>query len=242
MPVGAMSEAEQAPDVALVGQVAERLAAVRDRIAACGGPGVIRTDGVEILAVTKGFGVAHAQAAAACGLDLLGENYAQEMLSKVGPVGATADVSWHFLGRLQRNKVAALAPVVSVWQSVDRAPLVDAIARRAPGAAVMVQLNLSGEEQKGGVDPQEAPSLVAAARAAGLEVVGLMGVGPAGSPEAARPGFRRLVALAEELGLAQRSIGMSADLEVAVEEGSTMVRVGTALFGPRPTRPVGESG
>ena len=99
-----------------------------------------------------------------------------------------------------------------------------------------MQLNLSGEPQKGGCDPADAEALVDQARVLGLDVRGLMGVGPAGPPEAARPGFRRLVALAERLGLPERSIGMSADLEVAVAEGSTQVRVGQDLFGPRPPR------
>jgi uncharacterized pyridoxal phosphate-containing UPF0001 family protein len=110
------------------------------------------------------------------------------------------------------------------------------IAKRAPGAAVLVQVNLSGETQKGGCDRSAVPELVAEARAAGLDVRGLMGVGPAGEPEAARAGFRWLVDRAAELDLPERSIGMSADLEVAVQEGATMIRVGRDLFGPRPPR------
>jgi PLP dependent protein len=123
-----------------------------------------------------------------------------------------------------------------VWESVDRAELVDEIAKRAPGARVFVQANLSGEAQKGGAPLDEVPDLVARARAAGLAVEGLMGVGPAGEPEGSRAGFRALVSLAGQLDLAERSIGMSADLEVAVQEGATLVRVGTDLFGPRPPR------
>ena len=96
-----------------------------------------------------------------------------------------------------------------------------------------MQLNLSGEAQKGGCPLDEAVALVGVAREAGLAVQGLMGVGPAGPPEAARPGFDRLVALADDLDLPVRSIGMSADLEVAVQAGSTEVRVGRDLFGPR---------
>jgi uncharacterized pyridoxal phosphate-containing UPF0001 family protein len=123
--------------------------------------------------------------------------------------------------------------VVELWQTVDRLSLVGALARRAPGARVLVQLDLAGLPGRGGCDPAEAASLVGAARTAGLQVEGLMGVGPPGDPEDARPGFRLLGALADELGLRERSIGMSADVDVAVEEGSTMVRVGTALVGPR---------
>jgi uncharacterized pyridoxal phosphate-containing UPF0001 family protein len=125
---------------------------------------------------------------------------------------------------------------VSQWQSVDRAPLVREIAKRSPGASILVQINLSGDPQKGGCAEAEVPELVGLARDSGLDVVGFMGVGPAGAPEAARPGFERLVALADAFELPERSIGMSADLEVAVACGATMVRVGRDLFGERPGR------
>jgi len=226
------------------GVVAERVARVRARIRAAGGT----DDAVRLVAVTKGFGVDAPAAALAAGVADLGENYAQEFEAKVGeigtalaalgPAGAAAPAPrWHFIGRLQRNKVRLIASAVSLWQSVDNERLAAEIAKRAPGAAVLVQLNLSGEAQKGGCEPAVAPDLVAACTALGLDVQGLMGVGPAGPPEAARPGFRRLVALADELSLPERSLGMSADLEVAVEEGATIVRVGTDLFGQRPPRP-----
>jgi len=213
--------------------VSARLETVRGRIRRAGGG-----EGITIVAVTKGFGVDAVRAALGAGLVDLGENYAQELLAKARDVGDTKPgPQWHFIGRLQRNKVRHLAAQVSLWQTVDRAELAIEIGRRAPGAAVLVQVNLSGEEHKGGCDPGEAAALVRWCRDEGLDVRGLMGVGPAGVPEAARPGFRRLVMLADELALPVRSIGMSADLEVAVEEGSTMLRVGTALFGARPARP-----
>lgn len=218
--------------------VAERLAVLRARIAVAAGAGGRE---VAVVAVTKGFGADAVRAALGLGLTAVGENYAQEAVAKAAdlaadPVPGVAP-AWHFLGRLQRNKVRHLAPFVAVWESVDRAELVDEIAGRAPGAVVFVQANLSGEAQKGGAPLVEVPALVARARAAGLAVEGLMGVAPAGDPEVARPGFAALVALADRLDLPERSIGMSADLEVAVEEGATMVRVGTGLFGPRPPRP-----
>jgi len=216
--------------------VAERLERLRGRIAAAGGGRA-----VDIVAVTKGFGADAVRAALGLGLAVVGENYAQELQGKAADLAADpvpgVVPEWHFLGRLQRNKVRHLAPIVAVWESVDRAELVDEIAKRAPGARTFVQANLSEEAQKGGAPLDEVPALVERARGAGLEVEGLMGVGPAGGPEGSRPGFRALVALAEELGLPQRSIGMSADLEVAVQEGATLVRVGTDLFGPRPLRP-----
>jgi pyridoxal phosphate enzyme (YggS family) len=171
-------------------------------------------------------------AAAAAGLWDLGENYAQELVAKAG--SAPAAVRWHFLGPVQRNKVPALASHVTLWQALDRVAAGEAIARRRPGARVLVQVNVSGEAQKGGCAPEDAAGLVASLRTLGLDVAGLMAVGPAGPPEGARPGFRRVADLGRRLQLRELSIGMSADLEVAVEEGATMVRIGQSLFGPRP--------
>lgn len=187
-----------------------------------------------VLAVTKGFGPAAVAAAAAVGCTAVGENYAQEVLAKrEALVDAAVDV--HFIGRLQSNKVRQLAGIVSVWESVDRPSLVDGIARRAPGARILVQVDTTGDPGKGGCPPAGVAGLVERARAAGLIVEGLMSVGPTtGAPEDARPGFRTVRALVDELALAVCSMGMSGDLEVAVEEGSTEVRVGTALFGRRP--------
>jgi pyridoxal phosphate enzyme (YggS family) len=211
--------------------VADRLAEVRRRIERAGGG-----PEVAVLAVTKGFGPEAMAAAVAAGCPAVGENYAQELLAKLDALGAL-DVprpEVHFIGRLQSRKVRTVAGVVDVWQSIDRSVLVDEVAKRAPGARIMVQVNVSDEPQKGGCTPEEAPGLVAAARGAGLEVEGLMTVGRTGPPDAAREGFRMLRRLADEVGVRQRSMGMSEDLEVAVSEGSTMVRVGTALFGERP--------
>jgi pyridoxal phosphate enzyme (YggS family) len=209
--------------------VAEHVERVRERIAAAGG-----TD-VTLVAVTKAFGVEATEAALAAGVHDIGENYAQELLGKVDHL-ADRSLRWHFLGRVQRNKVRALAPHIALWQSVDRLELGNEIARRAPGAAVLVQVNLSGQPQKGGCAWGELDELVRGLAELGLDVRGLMGVGPEGPPDDARPGFRRLVEAADRLGLPERSIGMTADLEVAVTEGSTMVRVGRDLFGPRPPR------
>ena len=190
---------------------------------------------VRIVAVTKGFGVDAPRAALAAGLTMIGENYAQELVSKHEELSPDERerVEWHFLGRLQRNKVRSLASIVSVWQSVDRVELIDEIAHRAPGAKIMIQLNLSEEPQKGGAPILEGSALVGHARDVGLDVVGLMGVGSAGDPVDSAAAFGVLVALAEDFGLSERSIGMSDDLEVAVAQGSTMVRVGTGLFGAR---------
>ncbi|MFN8039273.1 MAG: YggS family pyridoxal phosphate-dependent enzyme [Acidimicrobiales bacterium] len=213
--------------------VAARADAVRQRIADAGGD----PERVRLLAVTKGFGPEVAAAALAAGLADLGESYAQELVAKA-PVLAGGPVAprWHLIGRLQRNKVRTLATLVHRWDSVDRLELGREIARRAPGATVLVQLNLTGEAQKGGCEPAAVDGLVAQLQAEGLVVEGLMGVGRAGDADATRAGFEVLVDAADRLGLPERSIGMSGDLEVAVQAGSTMVRIGRDLFGERPPR------
>jgi PLP dependent protein len=208
--------------------VSANVEAVRRRILDAGGD-----ERVRLVAVTKGFGADAVDAVARAGITDIGESYAQELVAKEPLVTAT-DLRWHFVGRVQTNKVRALAPVVDVWQSVDRPAAAEEIARRAPGATVLVQVNVSDEAQKGGCHPDETAALVQQLRGAGLDVAGLMAVGRAGPPELVRPGFRLLSQLADDLDLRERSMGMTDDLEVAVEEGSTMVRIGRALFGERP--------
>jgi pyridoxal phosphate enzyme (YggS family) len=213
--------------------VRRRVSEVRKRIASVGDPASVR-----IIAVTKGFGANAVDAALRAGITDIGESYAQELVAKAAEV--TRDgANIHLIGRLQTNKVRQLTDVVDVWQTVDRATLGDEIAKRAPGAKVLLQVNVTGEPQKGGCAPHEAPHLVRRLKQSGLEVLGLMTVGIAGPPEVARPGFAMLNRLADDLGLVERSMGMTDDLEVAVEEGSTMVRIGRALFGDRP-RPKGD--
>lgn len=210
------------------------MARIHDRIRGAGGdPSQVR-----ILAVTKGFGPDAVRAAVDAGLVDIGENYAQELLGKARETAAWAVAPrWHFIGRLQRNKIASLAGTVSCWQSLDRAEVVDAVARRAPGARVMIQVDAADSPGKGGAAPDQVSGLVAAARAGGLDVSGLMTVGVAGDDDATERCFRTVAELADVLGLEHRSMGMSADLEIAVRAGSTMVRVGTALFGARAAEP-----
>jgi PLP dependent protein len=141
---------------------------------------------------------------------------------------------WHFLGAPQRNKMAGLAPVVTLWQAVDRAVVIDRLARVSPGAALLVQVNVVGDPGKAGCAPGDAPGLVEGARRAGLDVRGLMCVGPAGDPAGGRQCFARLAQLGRTLEIDELSMGMSDDFETAVAEGSTMVRLGRVLFGPRP--------
>jgi pyridoxal phosphate enzyme (YggS family) len=213
-------------------EVAGRLAGVRQRIRGAGGS----PEQVTIVAVTKGLGVDAVEAAVGAGLTDVGESYAQELEAKASalPAATASRCRWHFLGRVQRNKVRRVSALVHLWHSIDRVPAGTEIARRAPGAAVLVQVNISGEEAKNGCRFDEAPGLVDALGGLGLDVRGLMAVGPAGPPEESRRGYRRLSQLADHLGLAERSMGMTDDLEVAVQEGTTMVRVGRALFGARP--------
>jgi PLP dependent protein len=216
---------------AAVAAVAANLATVRRRIEVAGGdPGQIT-----IVAVTKGFGPDAVAAAAGAGLTDLGENYAQELAAKAA--SAPAGLSWHFLGPVQRNKVAGLAQHVGLWQAVDRLAAGEAIARRQPGAKVLVQVMVSHDPGKHGCPPAEVPDLVLRLQQMELDVRGLMAVGPAGEPESARPGFRQLAVMAREIGVLELSMGMTADLEVGVQEGATMVRIGRALFGPRPGAP-----
>ena len=217
----------EAPDVSaalerVLGQVVD----------AGGDPGTIT-----VVAVTKGFGPEAPLAALGAGLVELGENYAQELQDKaaaVADVGGLPVPRWHFIGRLQSNKVRTVAAHVACWQSLDRASVVDEVAKRAPGSQVLVQVNAAGEDGKGGARLDVAPDLVSRARDGGLDVVGLMAVGVAGDEAATGAAFAATASLADRLDLPVRSFGMSGDLAAAVRAGTTMIRVGTALFGPRP--------
>lgn len=204
---------------------------------------------VTLLAVSKGFPVSSIRAAMAAGQRDFGENRVQEAAAKYKELGR--EVRWHFVGRLQRNKVKDLVGWVTRIHSVDRADLAVEIDRRAGRAVeVLVEVNVSGEPAKGGVPPAGLPALLTSL--AGLEhlrVGGLMTMAPRlGRAEDARPYFRRLAELRVEMldvcagvpgtaspgWLHHLSMGMSQDYQVAVEEGATIVRVGEAIFGRRP--------
>jgi uncharacterized pyridoxal phosphate-containing UPF0001 family protein len=210
--------------------VAERLDDVRQRIESAGGIGV------RIVAVTKTFGIDAVVAAAAAGCDGIGENYAQELVAKLDGHSGLPPV--HFIGQLQTNKVRVVSPFVAVYETVDRPSLATALATRVPGATVLVQVRPGDSAaSKAGCAIDDAPGLVEQCRQLGLQPLGLMTVGPTeGGSSAARPGFRAVRALVDRLGLTVCSMGMTDDLEVAVQEGTTQVRVGSALFGPRPPR------
>ena len=214
--------------------VAAGLEDVRRRLASAARRAGRPEDSVRLVAVTKGVDTTRIEEILAAGVGVLGESRAQELLAKA-PALASWSPEWHFVGRLQRNKVPALAPLVSLWQSVDRPETGETIARRRPQARVLVEVNTSDEPQKGGCRPADAPGLVESLRRHGLAVEGLMTV-PAWGHDP-RPAFASLRELAERLDLSELSMGMSDDFEVAVEEGATMVRLGRALFGPRPAPP-----
>jgi len=209
----------------------ERLARVSARIAAAGR----NPDEVAIVAVTKGFGVEACREAIAAGLLILGENRVQEALPKMEVVQGA---QWHLIGHLQTNKAKQAAGRFALIQSVDSLRLAEAIARHDPKQAVLVEVNIAREPQKSGVAPEQAHDLITTV-ASLLDLQGLMGMGPSeGDPTPAFNELRLLHTLAEQrVGrrLPILSMGMSGDFEAALAAGSTMLRLGQALFGPRAT-------
>ena len=218
-------------------RVRQRVGEIRQRISQLGGVGV------QLVAVTKSWGAEAMVNAFEAGCDGVGENYAQELVHKIALVQPRQRLPVHFIGQIQSNKVKSLIDLVDVWQSVDRASVVDEIIKRSakqtesPFASIMLQVNTTGEPSKAGCDPSDVPKLLARARTGGLLVSGLMTIGPtSGDVDLTRRAFGLLNDLANELGLLERSMGMSGDFEIAVEQGATLVRMGTALFGNRPSR------
>lgn len=201
---------------------------------------------VTLIGVSKTRTPEEIQAVIDGGIVHLGENKVQELATKVEALGR-AGLTWHLIGSLQTNKVKAALPVADLIHSLDRDSLLEALAkegqRRGMPVRALVQVNVSGEETKHGIDPTELIPFLQRASASGwVEIDGLMTMAPADADaETARPHFRRLRELAQSaanLGLAHvqmthLSMGMSGDFEVAIEEGATLVRVGTALFGER---------
>jgi len=226
--------------------VAGNLAAIRERIeAACVRAGR-DPSGVKLVGVTKRVPVERVRKGIEAGLEILGENYIQEAMTKKEAL-AGLHVSWHCIGHLQTNK-AQMATECCDWiETVDREAIATELNRRARAAGkkvpVLIQVNIGGEEAKSGVRPDELSSffkLVSGLES--LEVCGLMALPPFfDQPERVRPYFRQMRGLLEKLKreaagpekLVELSMGMSGDFEVAIEEGATLVRIGTALFGGR---------
>ena len=192
---------------------------------------------VRLVAVSKTQPAGRVRDAHALGQRAFGENYVQEAAAKLAELGALAGIEWRMIGPLQSNKAAEAARVFDGVESVDRLKIAERLsAARASSPRpleVMVQVNVSGEPQQGGCAPERVAAVVEGSRDLGLDVRGLMAIGPRGSEGRVRAAFASVRDLADRLGLVERSMGMSGDLELAVAEGSTMVRVGTDLVGPR---------
>ena len=244
-----------------VESIAERLAAVRSTVAEAARAAGRDPGSVRLVAVSKLHGVEAVAAAALAGQRDFGENYAQELRDKARalpsllapgsppPPGVQPGslIRWHYIGPLQRNKVKYVVGVATLLHTIDSVSLLDEVARRADAAGLvqpcLIEVNVARESQKSGCAPEDLPALVDACRAHGsLRLDGLMCIPPVGDAESARPHFRALAALRagerERTGLPlpELSMGMSADYPVAIAEGATLVRVGTAIFGERPTR------
>ncbi len=212
---------------ALTGRVRVNLELVRQRIAAVGRD----PDDVRIVAVTKSFGPPAVRAAAAAGLEDVGENYVAELEDKRRQTGSLG-LRWHYLGALQSNKIARVSRVADVIESVSRPKEITRLAHDAPGATIYVEVDVTGRAERGGADPDGAAALVALGREQGLDVRGLMTVAPP-DETGAREAFETVRALADRLDLVERSMGMSDDFELACQWGATEVRLGRVLFGDR---------
>jgi len=232
--------------------LSDGLAALRERVAGAAERAQRRPEEIAVIGVAKRKPAELVVAAVRAGLRDVGENYVQEAQAKIPIVRAMLEESghkpprWHFIGQLQRNKVPAVIRDFDAVQTVDRERLGAELNRRAErlprSLDVLLQVDLSGERGKGGVQPDALPDLLSASRAwPQLRVTGLMAIpAPGDEPEASRPAFARLRELRDSLRgqpggehLAELSMGMSADFEVAIEEGATIVRIGTAIFGAR---------
>jgi pyridoxal phosphate enzyme (YggS family) len=219
--------------------LSERLADVRHRIARAADRAHRDPGGILLLAVTKVFPAAVIREAYALGVREFGENYVQELESKAPELGDLGEARFHLIGHLQSNKSKRAAELFDVIQTVDSPKLARRLneSPRSPGAVtdVMLEVKLSPEASKSGAAPEALPELIAVVRAcSNLRLRGLMTMPPwSDDPEVSRPYFRRLRELAQQYELPQLSMGMSHDLEAAIEEGATCVRVGTALFGKR---------
>lgn len=225
--------------------IAENVRRVKERLALAAERAGRRPEEVKLIAVTKNVPVEAIRAALAAGVRAVGENRVQEAQQKVAVLGK--GVEWHFIGHLQTNKVKYLVDWADLIHSLDRLRLAEELEKQGARTGrkwdVLVQVNLTGEASKFGLAPQEVrPFLEKVVAFPHLRVVGLMTIGPlTHDPEETRPVFRRLREFAAELAaegwpgvkMEHLSMGMSSDFEVAVEEGATMVRVGTAIFGPR---------
>jgi pyridoxal phosphate enzyme (YggS family) len=215
--------------------LSDRLARVRERIHAACARAHRDPASVKLLAVTKVFGPEVIIEGYQAGLREFGENYVQEMERKASAVAYLADAKFHLIGHLQSNKTKKASQLFSAIDSVDSVKLVQRLDAESKILDVMIEVKLSHEESKSGAGAEELPAIVEAIRSSRyLQLKGLMTVPPwSEDAELSRPWFARLRELASQHGVPELSMGMSNDMEVAIEEGATWVRVGTALFGRR---------
>jgi pyridoxal phosphate enzyme (YggS family) len=213
----------------------QRLAEVRQRIARAADRAQRDAAQIMLLAVTKVFPAQVVRDAYALGLREFGENYVQEFEGKLPEVSDLAGARFHLIGHLQSNKSARAAEMFQCIQTVDSPKLARRLNESAKALDILLEVKLSPEQAKAGASPEQLPDLIAAVReCANLRLLGLMTMPPwSADQEQSRPYFRRLRELAVQHGLQHLSMGMSHDLEAAIEEGATIVRVGTALFGKR---------
>jgi pyridoxal phosphate enzyme (YggS family) len=225
-------------------QIAERMQVVRERISRAAAKAGRRPEEIRLLAVSKTFVSGDIAEAAAAGQSAFGENYVQEAIAKIAVLRHLPQIEWHLIGPLQANKTAVAAANFAWVHSIDREKIAArlSVARPtgAPPLSVCVQVNISGEATKSGVAPEGAIDLAkTVAKMPGLRLRGLMGIAePSATAAVPRLQFRLLRELRDELRrqgleLDTLSMGMSADLEAAIAEGSTMVRIGSAIFGER---------
>ncbi|HJM28105.1 MAG: YggS family pyridoxal phosphate-dependent enzyme [Acidimicrobiales bacterium] len=188
---------------------------------------------VTLIAVTKGFTSEAINAARKAGIKNFGENYAQEMLGKSHSITADNEIIWHFIGQMQTNKVRKISDLVQVWHSVTSLKLAKEIKRRSQSSTILIQVNIGDRGNQMGVDQTDLPTFLEEIRELELDVRGLMTMGIAGDAVGTREAFSELRRLADEHELVECSMGMSQDLEIALECGATMLRVGTGIFGNR---------
>jgi PLP dependent protein len=215
--------------------LSKRLELVRERVARAAERSRRNPADILLLAVTKVFPASIIREGYMLGLREFGENYVQEFEKKAEDLGELPEARFHLIGHLQSNKSAKAAELFDVIQTVDSARLARRLNDAGKQLGVMLEINLGGEESKSGAVPEQVPELTAAVHECpNLRLLGLMTIPPwSEDAEISRPYFRRLRELGGKYGLEHLSMGMSNDFEVAIEEGSTCVRIGTALFGKR---------
>ena len=220
--------------------IADNLQAVRERISNAAARAGTDPEAIVLIAVTKTVDIPQIREATEAGVTDIGENYVQDAVRKFEAIGKA--VRWHMIGHLQTNKVRHTVPIFDLIQTVDSVHIAKEISKRSQAIGktshVLVEVNISGEESKFGIRPEDAlPLCEQISVMEGIKLDGLMGIAPfADDRTAIRKSFRTLKELWDKLPSERRkwlSMGMTADFEIAIEEGSNMVRIGTAIFGPR---------